>query len=227
MPEKSLFYRLGYALERARQGSAAGRERLAGLAERRPDDSDRRTRPKATRRGGDVALPDADTLLLAAATLGATKVLDLWRPRRRAGAFGLVRAAAAGAAAAFLLDLVRPLLRGEEGGIDAGTPDRLLAGAGQGILYGAAVEPRVPGPAPLKGVVYGSVEYAVDPMGGLGRLLGPHAPTRRVPILSDLLDGLAPADRAYLEHLLFGVALATLYGSGTSLNGRRATEEPE
>jgi hypothetical protein len=57
--------------------------------------------------------------------------------------------------------------------------------------------------------------------------MGPHAPHRRLPILADLLEGLGSHDRAYLEHVLFGVALATLYGRGPSSNGIVGDEEPE
>ena len=142
---------------------------------------------------------------------------------------GLLRAGVSGAAAALLVELVRPLLHGEARlpVLDEGTKDRLLAGAGQGLVYGAVVEPRLPGPALLKGAAYGSVEYAVDPFGGLYRLLGPHAPLRRIPGVGAFLDDLDPHDRAYLEHVTFGIALSLLYESGSSPRSSGITEDEE
>ncbi|NIX22339.1 MAG: hypothetical protein GWN07_21900, partial [Actinobacteria bacterium] len=71
-----------------------------------------------------------------------------------------------------LADLVRPLLRDDADlpGIDRDTAEHMLAGLGQGLIYGGVVEPRVPGPALVKGALFGSLEYAVHPLGGLSGL---------------------------------------------------------
>ena len=132
-----------------------------------------------------------------------------------------MRAGAAGAAAALLVELVRPLLHGDAGLpiLDRATGDRLIAGVGQGLVYGALVEPRVPGPALVKGALYGSVEYAADPIGGLSTVFGSHTPQARIPGVGEFLDGMDPHDRAYLEHVVFGIALALLYESSSSSNG--------
>jgi hypothetical protein len=155
------------------------------------------------------------------------RLLGGWGRRSKPGITGLVRAGVAGAAAALLVDLARPLMRGkaEIPVIDRDTADRLVAGVGQGLVYGAVVEPRLPGPAVLKGAVYGSVEYATDPIGGLSGLIGPHAPQRRLPVAGAVLDGFGHHDRAYVEHLLFGIALAMIYESSPSSNGIRLEEE--
>lgn len=219
--DQSIWYRLGYAFERARGAPAEGKRKLASLAERRPEPK----RPAPAERGHD----GVEDLLVSGALVAFSRVLDRWSPRRATGLIGLVRAGASGAAAALMLELIRPLLHGESRlpTLDEGTVDRLIAGAGQGLVYGAVVEPRLPGPALLKGTLYGSAEYAADPMGGLYRLLGRHAPLRRIPGLGSLLGDLDPHDRAYLEHVTFGIALSLLYGAGSSprSNGIRGDEE--
>lgn len=216
--DQSLWYRLGYALERARRAPAKGARKLASFEELtrtlRPD-------PPAGRRGSAPARPITDDLIAAGAAALLAKTLDAWRPRKRAGPFSLLRAGAAGAAAAVLVDLVRPLLRGHTDvpALDRTLVDRALAGAAQGVLYAGVFEPRVPGPGLLKGTLYGTTEYIADPAGGLTRLLGGESPLRRIPVLNHLAEDLDPHDRAYLEHVTFGIALALLYGSNSSSNG--------
>ena len=139
----------------------------------------------------------------------------------------IIKAGAAGAGAALLTDLVRVVLSGR---MEGSTPDnvtveRLLAGAGQGLVYGVVVEPRIPGPPLLKGALYGTAEYAVDPVGGMGRLLGPHAPIRRAPVVAQLLEGIDVGERGYVEHVTFGIALALLYGSRPSSSGMEVEVE--
>lgn len=116
-----------------------------------------------------------------------------------------------------------PLLAGrvEAPTLDRDLAEKLLVGAGQGLVYGGVVEPRIPGPSVLKGALYGSAEYAVDPMGGLAHLLGGRAPQGSLPVVADLLEGLDAHDRAYVEHVVFGIAVALLYGSSPSSNGIR------
>jgi hypothetical protein len=216
--EQSFWYRLGYALERARQTPSRATRRLASLQER---DRERTGPAVASRRQIKAQRPVADDLIGAGAAALAAKALDAWRPRRGTGPLNLLKAGVAGAAAALLVDLVRPLLRGtsELPVIDGNTVDRLLAGAAQGVLYAGVVEPRVPGPALVKGTLYGSTEYIADPAGGLSRLLGGHSPLRRIPVMNHLVEDLDPHDRVYLEHVTFGIALALLYGSSPRSNG--------
>lgn len=229
--EKSFWFRLGYALEHLRRVSPPekARKKLSGLAARadaRASASRAGAGSGGTGRGDGVS---TDELVSAGIMALAVRVLDAWHPRRKAGLGGLLRAGAAGAGAALLLELARPLLLGapELQVLGSDTGDRLLAGVGQGLLYGAVVEPRVPGPPLLKGAIFGSAEYAADPAGGLAHLLGAHAPQGRVPILRRLLEDLTMHDRAYAEHLVFGIALALLYGSSLSSNGIRDDAEEE
>ena len=223
-PKQSLWFRLGYALERAREGPPAAGRSLRGLAEQQ-------TKPlKAEGESGPgPAWPSIDSIVASGASAAVAKVLNGWKPQRKASTLRLLRAGAAGAAAALLVDMLRPLIRGEPGvgPLDKETVDRLIAGIGQGLVYGAVVEPRIPGPTLVKGALYGTVEYAVDPVGGLSRLLGPHAPQHRLPVIGHLLEDLDPHDRAYAEHMVFGVALALLYGSSPSSNGIRIDVDDE
>ena len=223
-PKQRLWFHLGYALERAREGPPAAGRSLRGLAKRQ-------AKPlKAEGESGPgPAWPSIDSIVASGASAAVAKVLNGWKPQRKASTLRLLRAGAAGAAAALLVDMLRPLIRSEPGvgPLDKETVDRLIAGIGQGLVYGAVVEPRIPGPTLVKGALYGTAEYAVDPVGGLSRLLGPHAPQHRLPVIGHLLEDLDPHDRAYAEHMVFGVALALLYGSSPSSNGIRIDVDDE
>jgi len=223
--KKSLWYKVGFALEKARQAPASGGKALASLKDR--------TKPAAEKRSRKIPNPEtwptADELVASGAAALAGRVLDGWSPRSHGGGARLIRAGIAGATAAFVVEVVRPFL---EGRIEAPTlnrqlVDRLLVGAGQGLVYGGVVEPRVPGPAMVKGALYGSAEFAVDPMGGLSHLLGGHAPQGRLPVVAHLLEDLDGHDRAYVEHVAFGMALAILYGSSPSSNGIRVESDED
>lgn len=223
--KKSLWYKVGFALEKARQAPASGGKALASLKDR--------TRPAEEKSSRKIQNPEswptADELVASGAAALAGRVLDGWRPRSRGGAARLIRAGIAGATAAFVVEVVRPFLEGriEAPTLDRELVDRLLVGAGQGLVYGGVVEPRISGPAMVKGALYGSAEYAVDPMGGLSHLLGGHAPQGRLPVVASLLEDLDGHDRAYVEHVAFGIALAILYGSSPSSNGIRVESGEE
>lgn len=219
--DQSLWYKIGYALERTRQTPDRSRQVLAGLAERtRAGKAAEKAKPRFP---APERWPTADDLVAAGAVALAGRLLRAWKPRARPGVVGLARAAAAGAAAALLVEWVRPLLggttRGE--GNDPELVERMLAGAGQGLLYGGVVEPRVPGPAVLRGALYGSAEFALDPLGGLTRTMGKHGPLGRFPVAVHLLEDLRGHPRTYLEHVLFGISLALLYGTTEERSGIR------
>ena len=77
----------------------------------------------------------------------------------------------------------------------------------------------------LKGTLFGSAEFLTDPLGGLSGILGGHAPQGHLPVLRDVLEGLEEHERAYLEHLVFGVALALIYESRSASRGIVLDEE--
>jgi len=223
--EQSLWYRIGFALERARNPAPSAGRRLEGLAERVRDRVGQRGEEGDTDSGG---LP-TDELLTAGLVLVAGKLLDAWRPRHRVRFSGLLRAAAAGAGAALVLDLVKPLLRGQPalGTLDRESFDRALAGLAQGIVYGAVVEPRLPGHALVKGAAYGTAEYAAGSAGGLTHLVGAHTPFARLPLVGHLLEDLEPHERDYVEHLVFGIVVGLLYGSSERSNGIAPEDDDE
>ena len=200
-PKQSLWFRLGFALERARQGPPAVARSLDGLAARQAKPSNAEGES-----GRVLAWPSIDDIVASGATAVVAKMLNGWKPRRKTATLRLLRAGAAGAGAALMVDVLRPLLRGESGvgPLDRETGDRLV-----------------------KGALYGTAEYAVDPVGGLSRLLGAHAPQHRLPLIGYLLEDLDPHDRVYVEHVIFGVALALLYGSSPSSNGIRIDVDDE
>jgi len=219
--ETSIWYRLGYTIEQARRVPSRPKRVLEGLADRA------RRKPAGAQPAPPVRRDPLDELVATGAVALAAKALDAWRPRSKTGLGALVRAGAAGAAAALAVELLRPLLAGRGGArtLGADAAERILEGAGQGLIYGAVVEPRVPGPPLLKGTLYGSAEYAVVPAGGLVKLLGSASPLHDVPLVSGLMKGAGGHERSYLEHVAFGISLALLYGSSPSSNGMREESE--
>lgn len=212
--QESLWYRLGYGLEHAR-GAALGGRRLRSLAERREDNVAPRppARPAAEPAGpGHEDGYEAVVAALAAA-LGS-RALHLVPARRRPGLGRLLKAGLAGAGAAVARELVRPLLVGRSDGRapQEAVRDAAVAGAARGLLYGALVEPRLPGPPLVRGLLFGYVESLASPWGGLTRLAGRSAPHRQVPVLSALYDDLPPDEDTLADHLLYGATLALLYG---------------
>ena len=205
---KSLWYRIGYAMERARLSAPAGEE-IAPTKRKGKKKSQRLPALSKVRRSGRVV----DTVLAVGAGTLATRVLRFWPTRHRAGVIGLMRAAASGAAASVCLRLLQPHLagKGRAGAIDQELLDLLLSGVGRGLIYGAVVEPRVPGPSLLQGAAYASLEYLVAPWGGLEGVLGKESPQGRLPVLTYLFRADNPGEMHFLDHLVFGVTLALLY----------------
>jgi hypothetical protein len=198
--KENLWYRVGYALETVRKhlpetsGEVAGEPTPAGL--------------KAL----DGSHKVLTTLLTAGAGSIVARTLSLWPSRRAPGVFRLFRAGAAGAAAAFLAELVRPVLTGRkaDSALEEELTDILFAGVGRGLLYAALVEPRIPGGPILQGAVYGGLEYALSPWGGLGELAGSKTPLGGIPAISVLLKDRG-SDEELVERIAYGVALALLY----------------
>jgi hypothetical protein len=219
------WYRLGYALEKARYpGTSAPLRSLASRA-------GGATRPASAGPGKDDRADPAEPggepaslleLALAAGAGGlAGRLLALWPSRGNPSLPRLVRAAAAGAGAALLSEAAAWLLRGQPRLADwrEDLPERLVAGAARGLLYGGLVEPRLPGPGLARAVVYGGAEYALSPVGGLRGLLERYTPYRRLPVLSELLSESRGGEDTLGDHLTFALALAALYGRDGESSG--------
>ena len=132
----------------------------------------------------------------------------------------LAKAGASGALSALITSFLNPKTReSADLALDRETRDRLLAGIRRGLLYSTILEPKVPGPIVLKGALYGTIEYAAKPVGGLSQLISTHKSPYSFSALENLLEGLDSHDHSYMEHIVFGVLLALLYGSSASSNG--------
>lgn len=198
--DDDFWFRLGYAAERALGRVSPG--------EKKP----RQPRRKEAR---EPAVGEAAGRLIAAgAGTSVVRLLERWGGRGRPGPLSLIRAAGAGAAAALLVEVARPLLTRQELSLDGDLIRELLSGAGAGLVYAALVEPRVPGPPLFRGAVYGTVEYLISPWGGLGDVLGPLTPQKRLPLVGALLEDGDHPRTSWVEQLAFAVALAELYGHG-------------
>jgi hypothetical protein len=230
MSDADLWYRIGFAVERARTGaddarSASALERLrdrlglmaAGATGKEPpalvsDEAEER-------RGKDLALPSTDAIMLAAYTSLGVSLLKAWRPRHRPGVVDLLRGGASGAAAALLAEVLRPVVVGELAEEDAGDEElvrAVMAGIGEGLVYAAAIEPRLPGPPSMRGAALGTASYLLAPLGGLARILRPLSPHRRMPVLGALVEDDRSTTRPFVEALLLGIALAVFYGTADS-----------
>ena len=213
-PKQNYWFHLGYALERLRSMSPGATEEVRILKDR-PGPAGQNTSEDARTNWlplKELATPEAVAIL--------SKLLRTWKPRHKTALGSLVRAGAAGAVSALILDLISPAVHGSESPkLDRETGDRLLAGIRQGLLYGAVLEPKVPGPTVLKGALYGTIEYAVNPMGGLSQLLAAHGSEHPHSTLENFLEDFDSHNRNYTEHVIFGVILALLYGSSASSNG--------
>jgi len=219
---EDLWYRIGYALEAARLRHpriASAETKAARKGEAAPPGLSRAREALLAVLGRAESRPldgTSSKVLDAFLTVGAgsilTRLLTLWPGRPRPGLFRLLKAGAAGAAAAFLYELIRPALSGETPGrsLEEELTEILLSGAGRGLLYAALVEPRIPRPPLLQGTTYGALEYALSPWGGLEELAGSAAPHRKIPVLSVLLKNRGEEEK-FLDHLAFGIALALLY----------------
>lgn len=198
--KEDLWYRVGYALEKVRDRLPPPSHESAGK------------RSPSNTTSHDVSNKVIDAVLAVGAGSLFTRVFSLLPHRRTPGLFNLLRAGTAGAAAAFLAELVRPALTGKtpHTPMEEALTDILFTGAGRGLLYAALVEPRIPAPAILQGAAYGGLEYALTPWGGLGEVAGSKAPQGKIPALSVLLKDRG-TDEQLVEHIAFGVALALLY----------------
>lgn len=246
-PSKSIWYRLGYALESARHGAKSAQEarsdQEARSAEAAPSAKKAPRRAKSRSAAGARSARNArgkavdprsrpvsstvDQLIATGTGILADRLFSIVAGRRP-GTLRLTHAALAGAGAALALSLFRNSKNGTSGvGQSPHDPTaELLTGAARGILYGAILEPRLPGSPLLRGATYGVVEYVTSPFGGLDGILGASSPHRTMPIIAALLgssDSRA-VSVSLADHIAFGVTLGLLYGAGSARRGSRAVE---
>lgn len=155
-----------------------------------------------------------DGELLVNAVIGSATawvVKKLLRPR----SVSWPRVVVAGIGATFLADLTGRALGASDPDRDrayAADPDALLVRFGAGIAmaaaYAALLYPRLPGSPLTRGVIFGAMEIAAAPHGGLVRV-ATDTPGLKFP----LKDLAVPIDEhaGPLEALAFGVSLGLLY----------------
>lgn len=212
----------------SRRGSDEDRPSRRRSGEGRPSPSGRPPRGSADAAKTTGAEAAVEVLLAGAAGSLVARLLNLWPGRGKAGPLAWARGAAAGAGATLVAELVRPLMGSPRRlpVLDDDLADAILAGAGRGLVYAAVLEPRLPGPTPLRGAAYGALEYAVSPWGGMGELLGPANPGRKIPVLGPLLEeGEGGGEASLTEHVAFGVALALFYGRTVYRHPRDSGDE--
>ncbi len=200
----NIWYRLGYAWERARPGPADGGERSG--RERRP------TRPGNGSAPSDARKPASSLLerdlIGEAAELARRTVAQ--RVRRAPVRGDLGRAALAGAGAALAARALASLLAGDATpeDDDPGLGIELVQGATEGLALAVLVR-HLPGGRLLQAGLCGAARYAAASRGGLPHVVRPIAP----PILRALAP-LAPEasrHRGPLEHAAFAVAFVLLH----------------
>ena len=236
-PSKSIWYQLGYALESARHGAQSARE--VRSAKKAPPAGKGRSAAEARSAGnarGEATDPEprpvvstVDQLIATGTGILSDRLFSIV-VGRRPGTLRLTRAALAGAGAALALSLFR---NGKNGTPRVGQSPRdptveLLAGAARGMLYGAVLEPRLPGSPLLRGATYGVMEFVTSPFGGLDGILGASSPYRTMPIVAALLgannSGGESGAGSIADQVAFGVTLGLLYGEGRPRRGSRVAE---
>jgi len=238
-PSKSIWYRLGYALELARHGARSAQESRSGdetpSAKKAPRAaksgsaararSAQKARGKATDARSQPVSSTVDQLIATGTGILGDRLFSIVAGRRP-GTLRLTHAALAGAGAALALSLFRNGKNGTpEGGRGLHDPTtELLSGAARGVLYGAVLEPRLPGSPLLRGATFGVMEYVTSPFGGLDGILGSSSPHRTMPIIAALLGPGDSVAVSMADHVAFGVTLGLLYGAGSARRGNREAE---
>ncbi len=220
-PSKNIWYHLGYALESARHGARSA-QKIRSADKASPEE-------KAKSTQGRPVSSAVDQLVATGTGILADRFFSIVAGRRP-GTLRLTRAALAGAGASLAVSLFR---NGKNGASRVGQSPHdptveLLTGAARGMLYGAVLEPRLPGSPLVRGATFGIMEYVTSPFGGLDGILGASSPHRTLPILAALLgpsDSLSDSMAGSIaDHVAFGVTLGLLYGAGSARSGSRAAE---
>jgi hypothetical protein len=218
--DDSVWYDLGRALGHVASAWTGKTTRGAGARSGSPAHDPRTGGP--SRIEGPVLGDAAAAAIVSTAASLALSAIRSWRGKGGVTTGGLLRGAAAGAGAAgvvFAIARLSPIGRRSTGRDEADAADliddlidRLLAGAGRGLVYAALLDPLLPGPPIVRGALAGTADYLALPLGGLFRRLQEFSPIRRVPVISALLDAGEAEDDSYLTLLGYGLVLGLLYG---------------
>lgn len=207
-------------------GLGRGTERLASALSRADvthEDSSSASGAEEDGPGGAPERGATDLILVAGLSAAALSGLRRWADGRRPAIGSLVRGALAGAGAAACVHVVRVLGRPRSETVESEPSDaldRLLAGAGRGLIYSAILDPLLPGPPIVRGALAGTAEYLAAPLGGLFTHLETLSPIRRVPFISVLLEtGKADENDRFLSFLAYGVILSAIYGASEGTRG--------
>lgn len=200
-----LFYRLGTL---AGTGLSAVQSQIPILDDdpesSDPDDIEADGDPK---RGDDADDGDflVDSIIGSAA---AWLVKTALRPK----SVSWPRVIVAGIGATVLADVVGRTLGPDVDGRDRADPDALLVRFGSGIAmaagYAALLYPRLPGSPLTRGLIFGAMEVAASPHGGLARV-ATDTPGLKFP-LKDLATPVDEGDGA-LANMAFGIGVGLLY----------------
>ena len=214
-PKQSFWFHIGYTLEQLRSISTEAAEKTRVSKDTSGDR--RESVSENLRTTWSSLLKD----IPATDIFGPiSMILKHRKPTHMTSLGNLAKAGAAGALSGLIVSVLSPKARESSAlTLDRETRDRVLAGIRRGLLYSTILEPKVPGPTALKGALYGTIEYAANPVGGLPQLLSTHKSPYPFSALENLLEGLDSHDHSYMEHIVFGVLLALLYGSSASSNG--------
>lgn len=134
----------------------------------------------------------------------------------------------AGAAGSLLADMVGRMQDDARAGelSYAANPGELLGRVSAGIAvaagYASILYPRLPGSPLLRGLVFGALEIAAAPRGGLVRLAA-QAPGLRFPLQTLALP--VDEDASPSAHLAFGLALGLLYRDGRDYDEEELDED--
>ena len=228
--DQDIWYRLGYLLERLREApsslSALETLKPGGGASGKASSSGNPGGSRSDDSGNDDSGNLPARLLDRGARALGSRLLSALPPRGRARLLDLLASALAGTAATVLAEVLASLTTAERDlplEMDE-LAVTLTGGAGRGLAYAGVIEPRIPGPAFLAGFIYGTAEYVTASWGGVPALLGSASPHRKIPFLSDIVEADERDADPFLQHLVFGLALALLYDA---LRPKRGTTEEE
>ena len=222
-----VFFRLGEAIGglesqvRGTPGEDAGELRSAD------DDAPAAGAPAADR--GD-AMSDEDMAEAARRAAVTTAIAMLASRLLRPKPIRWPRVILAGAAGSLLADMVGRMqddARGPELSY-AANPAELLGRVSAGVAvaagYASILYPRLPGSPLLRGLVFGALEIAAAPRGGLVRLAA-QAPGLRFPLQTLALP--VDEDASPSAHLAFGLALGLLYRDGRDYDEEGLDEDED